>query len=66
MSVPHKRSTVEACNGKLILLVYCNVLYHSAINDEECLMLALDGDLSRLQRRDVSIGRQGRNMSPML
>ena len=62
VSVPHQLSLVEPSRDKLLLLAYCHILYHSAINDKECLSLAISGDYSRLQRRVASLGRQVRHV----
>ena len=66
ISVPHRLSIVEPSKSKLIFRTYSHIMFHSAINDKECLKLALDGDFSRLQRRVVSLGRQVRHRFPTL
>jgi hypothetical protein len=53
----------DPSKDKLVLLAYCHVLYHSAINDRECMITPLfDDDQSGLQRRVVSLGRQIKHM----
>ena len=52
----------EPSKDKCVLLGFCHLLYHCAINDKECLRLHFDDDQSKLQRRVVSLGRQIKHM----
>ena len=58
VSIDARLSFVNPHSDKFILLAYCHSLYHTAINDKECLSLHLAGDQASLQRRLVSFGRQ--------
>ena len=62
VSVCSRLSLVNTSKDKLLLLAYCHVLYHCAINDQECIRLHFGHDQSKLQRRVVSLGRQVMHM----
>ena len=62
VSVSSRLSLVSPCKDKLVSLAYCHVLYHCAINDQECIKLHFACDQSKLQRRVVSLGRQVKHM----
>ena len=62
VSIVSRLSIQDPSKDKLILLAYCHVVYHCAINDRECIKLHFDHDQSSLQRRVVSLGRQIKHM----
>ena len=62
VSVDARLSIAEPHSGQFILLAFCHSLYHTAVNDKECLSLHLAGDQASLQRRLVPLGRQLRHM----
>ena len=62
VSIISRLSIQDPSKDKLVLLAYCHVLYHCAINDRECIKLHFDDDQSSLQRRVVSLGRQIKHM----
>ena len=62
VSIISRLSVRDPSKDKLVLLAYCHVLYHCAINDRECVKLHFDDDQSSLQRRVVSLGRQIKHM----
>ena len=62
VSVISRLSIQYPSKDKLVLLAYCHVLYHCAINDRECIKLYFDDDQPSLQRRVVSLGRQIKHM----
>ena len=51
ISIISRLSVRDPSKDKLILLAYCHVLFHFAINDRECVKLHFDGDQSSLQCR---------------
>ena len=55
-------SIQDPSKEQLVVLACCHVVYHSAINDRECIKLHFDDDQSSLQRRVVSLGRQIKHM----
>ena len=62
VSIISRLSIQDPSKDKLVLLAFCHVLYHCAINDRECIKLHFDDDQSSLQRRVVSLGRQIKHM----
>ena len=62
VSVNSRISILNPSKDKLLLLAYCHVLYHCAINDQECIRLHFAGDQSKLHRRVISLGRQVKHM----
>ena len=62
VSINSRISILNPSKDKLLLLAYCHVLYHRAINDQECIRLHFACDQSRLQRRVLSLGRQVKHM----
>ena len=66
VSIISRLSVRDPSKDKLVLLAYCHVLYHCAINDRESVELHFDDDQSSLQRRVVRLACQVKHLLSVL